>query len=650
MSNLAKKVNGGSGAGGEVSSVFGRIGNVVAENGDYIASQITNTPSGNISSVDVQSAIDELDSNKLSVINGEASTDYFIAKNSVKYCGSISSVDGKTQISAATPDYMNFNLLGVNPNVTISAPEGENMLHGITFDISGKYMYVSGRTADKIYQYELSTNFLISTAVLIDEADFIELTGDRAIAGIGWSCDGSKCYVAGDETNRIYQFSASTNFSVSTLTYETSQFFAEGGSNLSDFEMSPDGTKIIVQFDVQDIVNEYDLLVPFMIDSATFVRSVDLSGYGILRPVSTMITPTGDTLCLYDNEYKVVTLLYLNSPWSLESIRLNGSFSVPDRAFGLAYSIDGSYFYSCDLSTIRQYYLSIKPNSISMQTIGPTGESSVTFYNSTQSVIGSIAAKEGTPSKIFIESSAIESSEGFVCPNLTQAEIDLLNNDRRIVYNSDVSSFQANVGGQYVDFANLLLPFYRETSGQVIIDSYDQTTPTKPTFSLTTTATNSPTPWQDIVWDSTNGFNFAAAPITQFPIMDPNKDESSIWDETNQLLRENNSAGQNHLWRINLELTRTAAFSVEFVIRLYNPATGFSTEESVYMSNKNSGLPETKKRTIQLSTVATADSLSVGRGYKLQVRMYGDNDATLNVEVDSLARFSLANSNTDIII
>lgn len=47
-----------------VTSVFGRTGNVTATNGDYTASNITNVPAWNISSVTVQNAINELDSEK----------------------------------------------------------------------------------------------------------------------------------------------------------------------------------------------------------------------------------------------------------------------------------------------------------------------------------------------------------------------------------------------------------------------------------------------------------------------------------------------------------------------------------------------------------------------------------------------------------
>ena len=49
-----------------VSSVFGRTGDVVAEANDYSAAEIQNVPAGNIIATNVQTAINELDSEKLS--------------------------------------------------------------------------------------------------------------------------------------------------------------------------------------------------------------------------------------------------------------------------------------------------------------------------------------------------------------------------------------------------------------------------------------------------------------------------------------------------------------------------------------------------------------------------------------------------------
>jgi len=57
-----------------VNSVFGRTGTVVAANGDYTASQVTNVPAGDISAVTVQAALDELDVEKVSLVSLAATT------------------------------------------------------------------------------------------------------------------------------------------------------------------------------------------------------------------------------------------------------------------------------------------------------------------------------------------------------------------------------------------------------------------------------------------------------------------------------------------------------------------------------------------------------------------------------------------------
>lgn len=58
-----------------VSSVFGRTGEVVAQSGDYTASQITNVPFGEISATDVQAAINELDAEKAPLIHTHVAAD-----------------------------------------------------------------------------------------------------------------------------------------------------------------------------------------------------------------------------------------------------------------------------------------------------------------------------------------------------------------------------------------------------------------------------------------------------------------------------------------------------------------------------------------------------------------------------------------------
>jgi len=72
-------LSGGGGA-GTVTSVFTRIGDVVAVSGDYTATQVTNTPAGDIVAVTVQAAINELDTEKVS--NTLTSTNILVGNGS----------------------------------------------------------------------------------------------------------------------------------------------------------------------------------------------------------------------------------------------------------------------------------------------------------------------------------------------------------------------------------------------------------------------------------------------------------------------------------------------------------------------------------------------------------------------------------------
>lgn len=67
-------VTSSGGGGGAVDSFNGRTGPVVSQAGDYSGALISNTPAGSIAATDVQTAINELDTEKQAVITGAAST------------------------------------------------------------------------------------------------------------------------------------------------------------------------------------------------------------------------------------------------------------------------------------------------------------------------------------------------------------------------------------------------------------------------------------------------------------------------------------------------------------------------------------------------------------------------------------------------
>ncbi|MBV6514157.1 MAG: hypothetical protein FMNOHCHN_03747 [Ignavibacteriaceae bacterium] len=98
----------GGGGGGAVDSFNARTGNVVSQAGDYSATLITNSPSGNIGATTVQGAINELDSEKQATIT--ASNNQYIYQNN---SGVIEGVPGLFR--DLTTGGMNLNL-PIEPN------------------------------------------------------------------------------------------------------------------------------------------------------------------------------------------------------------------------------------------------------------------------------------------------------------------------------------------------------------------------------------------------------------------------------------------------------------------------------------------------------------------------------------------------------
>lgn len=149
-----------------VVSVFGRIGMVTAESGDYTASQITNVPAGGIEATTVQAALDELDLEKFNSADFDSTFDTRLAtKNTTDIAEgtNLYFTDERAQDALAaaliTSDTITFNY-DDNAN-TISADVlaapllKKPMIAGESMSANTSYLVrwaVSGETAGRVYK------------------------------------------------------------------------------------------------------------------------------------------------------------------------------------------------------------------------------------------------------------------------------------------------------------------------------------------------------------------------------------------------------------------------------------------------------------------------------------------------------------------
>lgn len=154
----------------------------------------------------------------------------------------------------------------------------------------GKKLYVLCNTNDRIYQYTLSTAWDISTATY-DNKSF--LYGNEGTAtGFDISKDGEKLYIIGTAIDRIYQYSLTTPWDISTGSYDNKSLLVSGVSGtMHSLKISSDGEWIVLCDQTADDVFIYDLTVESgklwgHIDTATRNTSAT-------RDVSAESLPTG---------------------------------------------------------------------------------------------------------------------------------------------------------------------------------------------------------------------------------------------------------------------------------------------------------------------------------------------------------------------
>ena len=133
---------------------------------------------------------------------------------------------------------------------------------GIVFMDSGSKMLVCGQTNERVYQYELSTAWDISTASYSSlSLDVSSQT--TAPVGIAINQNAKRILVGGYLTHNVIQYSASSEFDISTASYDSLSLDVSaqiGASNMNGIAFSADGRKLFAGSDASfGFIYEYNL-------------------------------------------------------------------------------------------------------------------------------------------------------------------------------------------------------------------------------------------------------------------------------------------------------------------------------------------------------------------------------------------------------
>ena len=132
-----------------------------------------------------------------------------------------------------------------------TSPRGEDFSH------DGIYMYMIGATNDKVYQFTLSTAWDVSTAVYTRELSIS--SQESTPADVTFKSDGTKMFIVGTFRDRIYSWNLSTAWDISTAVLVSGyKNITEDNSPMALFFKS-DGERIYIMGMNASVVLEYEL-------------------------------------------------------------------------------------------------------------------------------------------------------------------------------------------------------------------------------------------------------------------------------------------------------------------------------------------------------------------------------------------------------
>jgi hypothetical protein len=271
------------------------------------------------------------------------------------------------------------------------ASSGFSSVWGIHFNTNGtKVFVVSTGSTDAVYEYDLSTAYDISTASYNNVSFNVnsQLTNPK---GLDFNSDGTKMYLVGQDNDTVYQYTLSTGFDLSTASYANKSF------SVSSQEATPysvlfnnTGSKMYINGNSNDTLYQYSLSTNFDVSTASY-NSVSYNLNSVnSNPRQSVFNSDGTKLYNVGTEYvfefslstayDISTISYNNVNYRFYQIIGDGS------GVGLAFNPDGTKMYVAGGDTVKVYQFSTGASSYSTSATWANGTVNDELYTLQQAL------------------------------------------------------------------------------------------------------------------------------------------------------------------------------------------------------------------------------------------------------------------------
>lgn len=232
-------------------------------------------------------------------------------------------------------------------NADETAPED------VTFNDTGTRMYILGGSGDDVTQYTLSSAWDVSTAgspVVWDTRTAIEnllgaTNGDR-LTGMAFNNNGSKVYVVDRRSDDIFEFDLSTNYDISTASAVINNIPTTGESNPRAIAFNDDGTELYFIGNQGDDINVIPLSIAYDLSSSGTYTNHALPSSPDATPQALLINNAGTRFWVAGStndqiyEYTLNTAFDFNS--TITFVESSGFPTVEIAPHGITFNSDGT--------------------------------------------------------------------------------------------------------------------------------------------------------------------------------------------------------------------------------------------------------------------------------------------------------------------
>jgi hypothetical protein len=229
----------------------------------------------------------------------------------------------------------------------------------VSFSPDGLQMYVLGDTGNDITYYTLSSAWDISTASYVSQFQVGTPTGETNPSGMYFKPDGLKFWMVGYLTDKVYQFSMSSSWDMSSASYDSVSFSVDTQeATPAAIYFRPDGKQMYVMGTTGDDVNIYNLSTAWDITTAVYSTVFSVAGQES-GPNGLFFSSDGYRMYVIGTTGDDVNVYRLGVAWDVTTAvyRVNYSISAEANPTGVYWRADGLKMYTIGstLDAVREY-------------------------------------------------------------------------------------------------------------------------------------------------------------------------------------------------------------------------------------------------------------------------------------------------------